>query len=256
MMLVKFHIAAVLCQPDVLFQVHQGLVVLPLLELHELLVSLGYFQLREVLTDDVLHLHWVEVLLVSHHIPKPCLDIFNLFKLNEQHLVELFEVFLEVIICHTSVKLSHDRVDASLELTSVLSDLLVVFFVGFGVLLKPVLGVVDHLVHSLLVVLVLRLNLAIVHPGLAEELLKLQFCFKEQLLHFLDVFFVLVKLIFKCRYRFDLCFQVHFLRLNFVTALFELLLGVDGLLVQFLLLNEVYDFIMDLRESATFCSDC
>lgn len=94
MMLVKFHIAAVLCQPDVLFQVHQGLVVLPLLELHELLVSLGYFQLREVLTDDVLHLHWVEVLLVSHHIPKPCLDIFNLFKLNEQHLVELFEVFL------------------------------------------------------------------------------------------------------------------------------------------------------------------
>ena len=179
MMLVKFHISAVLCQPDVLFQVHQGLVVLPLLELHELLVFLGYFQLREVLTDDILHLHWVEVLLVSHHIPKPCLDIFNLFKLNEQHLVELFEIFLEVIIGHTSVKLSHDRIDASLELTAVLSDLLVVFFVGFGVLLKPVLGVVDHLVHSLLVVLVLRLNLAIVHPGLAEELLKLQFCFKE-----------------------------------------------------------------------------
>ena len=163
------------------------------MELDELLVFLGNLELGEVFTNDVLHLYWVEVLLVGHHVPKSSFDVFNLLKLDKEHLIELFEVLLHIIISHTAIQLGHYGVDASLELSAVLSDLLVVLFVGLGVLLEPVLGVVDHLVHPLLVSLMFGLNLPVVHSNLSKQLLKLQLCLQKQLLRLSNVFLILVK---------------------------------------------------------------
>jgi aspartate carbamoyltransferase regulatory subunit len=64
---------------------------------------LSRFKLCKVFTNQNLHLKWIEMLLVSHHIPQACLNVLNLFELNKKHAIELLEVLPDVIVCYTAI---------------------------------------------------------------------------------------------------------------------------------------------------------
>lgn len=137
-----------------LFKLCQRVFIPLLLILDKCLVLHGCLKVHHVLTNDGLHLHGVEVLLVVQHIAHRLLVIFNLLKLYEQHVVQLFKVLLHVVDSDTTRELEENSVKTTVELSLHFANLAVILFVGLGVLLEPELGVGDGLVHASLQVFV------------------------------------------------------------------------------------------------------
>ena len=119
----------------VLREVTQEIFILPLIVLLVLLVFLGCVEVLEILADDAMHLEWVEVLLVIKHVTNGLSLIFYLSELNEEHVIELGEVFLHVINCDALAQLIENGLDATIELTLQLANFSIVILIGFSVLI-------------------------------------------------------------------------------------------------------------------------
>ena len=101
-MLLQFNILSFPTDSEVLFYTYQCVIIHPLLVLHKNLVLLSYIKLGEILTDDVLHLDWIEVLLIRNHIAQTRFDVFKLLELNGEHITQPFHVFLDIVITHSA----------------------------------------------------------------------------------------------------------------------------------------------------------
>lgn len=101
-MLLQFNILSFPTDSEMLFYTYQCLIIHPLLVLHKNLVLLSYIKLGEILTDDVLHLDWIEVLLIRNHIAQTRFDVFKLLELNGEHITQPFHVFLDIVISHSA----------------------------------------------------------------------------------------------------------------------------------------------------------
>jgi len=117
------------------------LLVLPLLELHVRLVFQRCLQVHHVLTNQSLHLHGVEVLLIGDHVSDSCLCVLQLFELDEEHVVESLEVLSGVVNCHPSPQLVEQCFDTAVQLCAESLNRFIVFLIDSGVLFKPVLRV-------------------------------------------------------------------------------------------------------------------
>ena len=174
------------------------------------LIFLCRFEVLHVLSNHYLHLQWIKVLLIRHHISEPSLNIFKLFELNEEHVVPCLEVLSDVVVGDSAIQLVEDCVDAAIEFSAVRGDGLIIVFVGLVVFVHPVLAVADHLIHSRFVRVVSLAVLREVCLHVGYHLEHLSFCAQEDVLNFLHVFFVLGKFVFQHVNCIDLCFQVHF----------------------------------------------
>ena len=100
----------------VLREVVQQLLVLPLIELLVLLVFGGCIEVLEILTDDAMHLEWVEVLLIVKHVTNGLSLLLDLSELKEEHVIELSKVLRHVIHGDALAQLVEYGLNAAIEL--------------------------------------------------------------------------------------------------------------------------------------------
>lgn len=218
-------------------QVLQHLLVLLLRVLHVGLVTHGRIQVHHVLADQRLHLQRVEELLVVHHVTECLLVLLDLGELDEEHVVHLVKVLAHVVDSYASRQLEVHRLNPAIEFALELTNLAIVLFVSLRVLIQPVLAVLDSLVHTCLqvaVALLLALHLGL---GLSHLLGHVGLGAKHDILHLLQVFFVLVELFFEGHGGVNLLLQVDLRLVDLLLRLLELLPVVRVDRLKFLLLS-------------------
>lgn len=127
----------------VLSQLLQHVVISILLVVDVGIVALCRLHIHHVISDQPLHLQWVEILLVDEHVSEGALHVLNLVKLDVQDVIELFEVLFHVIDGDTGGQLVLNRFEFPNELCLHVANLGFAAFEASGVLLHPVLAVVD-----------------------------------------------------------------------------------------------------------------
>ena len=186
--------------PVCIFICHQlieQLFVALLLVLDISLVFHGYSKVKHIVANQRLHLHRIEVLLVVEHIALSCLHVFQLRKFDVEQVIELVKVRFHVFNYYASLYLEILSVKTAVKLALHLANLRFILFEGLSVLVEPVLGISDSLLHArfkFLVLLTLFCNQQFhVRDMFLHVLLRAQ----HYILHLLNVSTALVKLAFE-----------------------------------------------------------
>lgn len=202
--------------------------------------------MHHVLTNESLHLQRIKVLLIVDHITQRLLIILNLSKLDEKHVVELVEVLAHIIDRDAPAKLEENGFNAAIEFALELSDLCIILLVGLGVLVEPVLAVLDRLVHAYF-----KIFMALLAPlhlcfGLSDLLPHLCLGAKHHILDLLKVLLVLVKLLLEGHSCLDFLVKVNLSLIYLFLASLKLLIVVRVYRLEFLL--ESLNFLVEVGD--------